>query len=75
LLSSSRCCSPLRLLLYLGTRFFMLLLFSSCSSVVLFALLLLMCCYTLKNLVLPPCIPSCMNWEWLRVKNWKLVFF
>jgi hypothetical protein len=50
-------------------RFFVLLLSSSCSSFVLFALLLFVCCYLLKNLVLPPCIPPCRNWEWLGVKN------
>jgi hypothetical protein len=38
-------------------------------------LLLFACCYLLKNLVLPPCIPSCKNWEWLGVKNRKFVFF
>jgi hypothetical protein len=59
----------------LGTRFFTLLPSFSCNFVVLFELLLLVCCNPLKNLVLPPCIPSCRNWEWLRINNGKLVFF
>jgi hypothetical protein len=59
----------------LGIRFFVLLFFSSWCYVFLFVLLLLVCCYSLNNLVLPPCIFSCRNWEWLGIKNQKHVFF
>jgi hypothetical protein len=32
-------------------------------------LLLFLCYYLLKDLVLPPCIPSCKSWESLRINN------
>jgi hypothetical protein len=34
-----------------------------------------LCYYSLKNLVLSPYIPSCKNWEWSQVENWKPIFF
>jgi hypothetical protein len=58
----------------LSRRFFAVLLSFLCCSPFLFVLLLV-CCYSLKNLVLPPCIPSCRNWKWLGVENKKLIFF
>ncbi len=51
----------------LSTRFFTQLLFSSRCYY--------WCCYSLKNLVLPPCIPSCKSWGWPKVDSWPLVFF
>jgi hypothetical protein len=68
LLSSSPWCSLLQLVFYFKCKVFH-------TTTLLFVLLLLVCCYLLKNLVLTPCIPSCKNWEWLGVNNWKLVFF
>jgi hypothetical protein len=59
----------------LGTRFFAFLFSSSCYFALFIVLLLSVCCYSLKNLVLPPCIPSCRNWEWPGIKNWKSIFF
>ncbi len=47
----------------LGTRFLVLLFSSSCYYA--FFTVFLVCCYSLNNLVLAPCIPSCRNWEWL----------
>jgi hypothetical protein len=34
-----------------------------------FTLLLLLCCYSLKDLVLPPCIPSYKIWKSLKINN------
>jgi len=65
---SSLCCSPLRLLSYFKYKVLSVIVF-------IFVVLLLVCCYSLKNLVLPPYIPSCRNWEWLSVENWKPIFF
>jgi hypothetical protein len=61
-------CSLLQLFSYFRYKVFHVHVF-------LFALLLLVCCYLLKNLVLPPCIPSCKNREWLKVENKKPIFF
>jgi hypothetical protein len=49
--------------------------YSFISGIRFFTLLLLVCCYSLKNLVLLSCIPSCKNCEWLGVKKNKFVFF
>jgi len=68
LLSSlPRWCSPT-----LSTRFFVIL-FSFLHYYFPFVLLLFMCCYSLKDLVLPLCIPSCKNWEWSRMTT--CIFF
>jgi hypothetical protein len=45
------------------------------AATLFFTLLLLVCCNSLKNLVLPPYIPSCRNWKWLGIENKKPVFF
>ncbi len=58
--------SPLQLFFYFKYKVFHVV-------ILIFVLLLLVCCYLLKNLMLPPCIPSCRNWEWLGVKNQKFV--
>jgi hypothetical protein len=76
LLSFSHCLTLLfTLLSYFKYKLFVLLFSSSHYFAFLFALLLLVCCYLLKNLIAPPCIPSCRNWEWLGIKNWKPIFF
>ncbi len=61
-------CSLLWLLSYFRYKVFR-------TTILFFTLLLLVCCYSLKNLVLPPCIPSCKSWEWSKVDSRPLVFF
>jgi hypothetical protein len=61
----------------LGTRIFVLL-FSFLHYCYPFVLLLFLCCYSLKDFVLPPCIPSCKSWESLRIGNLRFflaIFF
>jgi hypothetical protein len=80
-LSFALLCSPFCIVLLSSLHSFPLQLFSYFkhkvlhTTIIFFTLLLLVCCYSLKNIVLPPYIPSCKSWEWLRIDNWPLVCF
>ncbi len=73
LFSYSHCCYPFLFVLPLLCSAITLLSSFCCWSPILvtrfFTLLLLLCCYSLKDLVLPPCIPSYKSWKSLRVNN------
>ncbi len=69
------CCFPLLFALLLSSSrcwFLLHVQVQSSSLLIFFTLRLFLCCYLLKDLALPPSIPSCRSWESLGVDNPRL---